>query len=338
VAILLVVAALAVPTAAADRPALTAISGTITNAATGLPFSSGTIIVDVFNVGTLAREVVFLTDLDSPYTVSGLDAGTYKVRFRVLNDAGSLIRYRWNSDKANFDAATPVSVPLNNTITVNASLAVLRGAAVSGTVSEKGTGAPLGGDCFYVELFEASGISLGLLFLTDAGTGEWDTSGKVPAGKLTALAAYSVYPSGCETGPTHLDTWHGGASGFPLHAVDLSADPATFATADRFTVLNGVPVRDIDIAMLPAPTCRGKVPTIFGTTLADTITGTAARDIISGLAGNDKINGLGGNDLLCGDAGNDTINGGAGLKDIAVGGAGTDTCNAETMIGCESTP
>ena len=215
----------------------------------------------------------------------------------------------------------------------------MRGAEVSGTVSEKGTGAPLGGDCFYVELFEASGISLGVLFEVAAGTGEWDTAGKVPAGKLTALAAYSVYPPGCDAGPTHLDTWYGGASGFPLHATDLSADPATFATADRFTVVTGVALAGVDVTMIPAPTCRGKTPTIFGTTLADTINGTATRDIISGLAGNDTINGRGGNDLICGDAGNDTLTGGNGLNDVALGGPGaSDACNAETMIGCEITP
>ena len=87
-------------------------------------------------------------------------------------------------------------------------------------------------------------------------------------------------------------------------------------------MVTGVPVAGIDIAMLPAPTCRGKTPTIFGTTLADAITGTATRDIISGLAGNDTINGRGGNDLICGDAGNDTLTGGNGLKDVAVGGPG----------------
>jgi len=336
VSILLVVAALAVPAAAIDRAAPTAISGTVVNTATGLPFTSETVIVDVFNVNTMARKVVWGVDPDGHYTVSGLDAGTYKVRFRVQSDAGSLIRYRWHGDKANFDAATPVPVPLYATVTVNASLAVLRGAEVSGTVSEQGTGVPLGGDCFYVELFEASGISLGLLLLVDAGTGEWDTSGKVPAGKLTALAAYSVYPPGCETGPTHLDTWHGGASGFPLHATDLSADPATFATADRFTVLNGVALADVDLTMLPAPTCRGKTPTIFGTTLADEIVGTGGRDIISGLAGNDWIDGRAGNDLICGDSGNDNIDGGAGTKDIVDGGPGLlDVCvNAESTYRC----
>jgi hypothetical protein len=336
VAILLLTAALAAPAAATNRAAPTAISGTVINAATGLPFTSGIIIVDVFNVDTMARKAVFLTDLDSPYTVSGLAAGTYKVRFRVFNDAGSLIRYRWHGDKASFDVATLVPVPLYATVTVNASLAVLRGAEVSGTVSDKGTGAPLGGDCFYVELFESSGISLGILFEV-APDGSWDTAGKAPAGRLTAFAGYSVYPSGCETGPTHLDTWRGGASGFPLHASDLSADPAAFATAGRFTVVNGVALGAVNIAMLPAPTCRGKVPTIFGTTLDDTINGTPGRDIISGLSGADTINGLDGNDLLCGDAGNDSLTGGAGT-DTGVGGPGTDACNVDNPIGCEITP
>ena len=66
--------------------------------------------------------------------------------------------------------------------------------------------------------------------------------------------------------------------------------------------------------MLPAPTCRGRVPTIFGTTLADEIVGTGARDIIAALGGDDWIHGKAGNDLICGGAGNDTIDAGAGLK------------------------
>jgi hypothetical protein len=267
------------------------------------------------------------------YSFASLTPGYYKMRFRYFDAGFSFAGYRWYDDKANFGLAAEVHVISGASIEINFTLKPLRGAEVSGTVTEKGTGAPLGGDCFYMELFEESGISLGMLFEVDP-DGSWDTAGMVPAGRLTAFAGYSAYPPGCESGPTHLDTWRGGASGYPLHATDLSADPATFATAGIFVVKNGVPVPGINIAMLPAPTCRGKAPTIFGTTLADTITGTGSRDIISGLSGGDTINGMGGNDLLCGDAGNDTLTGGAGLKDVAVGGAGTDTCDAETELSC----
>jgi hypothetical protein len=338
---LLVVAALALPAAAAPAAGTGAIYGVITDSTTGDPFAltdAEMIGVDVFNIATMARTRLWLSDSTTgEYGFASLAAGDYKIRFRYWDASNNLTGYRWYTDKANFDVATVVTVTAGASATANMTLKPLRGAAVSGTLTEKGTGTPLTGElCYSIGLFEASGISLGWITSPD-GSGNW-TFPMAPAGRLTALAAYSTYDASCGTSPAHLDTWYRGASGWPLDRTNLVADPATFATARIFAVVVGAPVTGIDIAMLPAPTCRGKVPTIFGTTLADTITGTAARDIISGLSGNDTINGLGGNDLLCGDAGNDTLTGGNGLKDIAVGGTGTDACNAETMIGCEITP
>ena len=221
---------------------------------------------------------------DGAYTIaSPRPPATTRCASATWTRAGSLRRYRWNDDKANFDAAAAVHVISGASVTINATLTPMRGAEVSGTVTEKGTGTPLGGDCFYVELFEASGISLGMLFEVDPGTGRGTPAGRSRRAGSPPWPATRCTPPVARTGPTHLDTWCGGASGFPLHPADLSADPATFATADIHRGDDGVPVPDIDIAMLPAPTCRGKAPTIFGTTLADTIIGTGARDIISGL-------------------------------------------------------
>ncbi len=337
VAILLVLAALAVPAAAAPAPGTGGIHGVITDWTTGDPFDltgAELITVDVFNTATMARERLFIQNLDTGvYAFDSLTPGYYKMRFRYLDTGNTLTRYRWYDDKANFGLAAEIHVISGASLEINFTLKPMKGAEVSGTVTERGTGTPLGGDCFYMELFEESGISLGILYEV-ALDGSWDTAGRVPAGRLTALAGYSAYPLGCEGGPSHLDTWRGGASGYPLHTTDLSADPGPFATAHVFVVNTGVPLPGIDIAMLPAPTCRGKVPTIFGTTLADTITGTAARDIISGLAGNDTISGLAGNDLLCGDAGTDVLTGGGGAKDVADGGTGIDICTAETIFRC----
>lgn len=343
VAVLLMVAALAAPAAAAPgRAAPTAIQGTITNAPTGLPFAGGYVSVDAFNVATGARISTSAVDGAGHYTLSPLDPGTYKVRFRVWDGSGELIRYRWNDNKASFLAADPVVVAEYATVTVDASLRVVGGAAVSGALTESGSATPLDTGCFNVQLFESGGVGMG--WITWAGAaGKWDIP-FVPAGRWTALAFVVtgiIDPDGeggqppvdCGTGPSHLDTWYGGASGWPLFQ-GVVAHVRTLATADTFLVGAGTPVTDIDIALPAAPTCRGKAPTIFGTTLDDIITGTAGRDIISGLAGTDTINGRGGNDLLCGDAGNDTIIGGAGPKDTAAGGAGADVCVAERTFGC----
>ena len=176
-------------------------------------------------------------------------------------------------------------------------------------------------------------------------TGAWEVP-KVPAGRWTALAYYVTGvidwdgeggepPVDCGTSPAHLDTWYRGASGWPIPSGVVS-DGHTFASARTFSVLADVPVGNIEIEMLPAPTCRGRVPTIFGTTLADEIVGTGARDIIAALGGDDWIHGKAGNDLICGDAGNDFIDAGAGLKDAVDGGPGpADVClNAENTWRC----
>jgi hypothetical protein len=352
VAILLVTAALAVPAAAAPAPGTGGIHGRIIDSTSSLPFAvgsgGGTLSVDVISLDTMARTVQWITDPDGEYEFEALAPGQYKLRVRYWDEAGNLTRYRWNGDKANFEVADEIDVIADASIAINATLKPMRGAPVSGHLVERGTGTPLTTACYSVHLFEASGIDLGYIFGTDA-FGAWATQGTAPAGRWTALAIYTpgtfdwdgdgIYETDCGASPAHLDTWYGGASGYPLDHSNLVADEHTFHTADTFAVVAGVPVVSIDIEMLRAPTCRGKVPTIFGTTLADTITGTPARDIISGLGGNDTLYGMGGNDLLCGDAGNDTLTGGNGLKDTAVGGAGaSDACDAETMIGCEITP
>ena len=348
VAVLVVVAALAVPAAAVDRAAgVGGIHGVIRDSTTGAPVDltlGGIISVDVFNTGTMARTAVWVNGTnDGLYSFPSLAAGDYKLRFRYWDADSNLVAYRWYANKANFDLADPIHVVAGASVVVNATLRPLAGAAVSGTLSERGTGTPLDSACYTVQLFEASGIGFGSIAGMEAG-GAWSLS-QVPAGDWKALAVYTTgsWDSDgdgsadvlCGASPAHLDTWYGGASGWPLKLPGLLAQAATFATGTALSVTAGVPAEDVDIAMLPAPTCRGNVPTIFGTTLGDSITGTGARDIISGLAGSDVVQGLGGNDLICGDAGNDTIDAGAGVKDRIDGGAGVDTCtNGETTYRC----
>jgi len=348
-AVLILVAAVALPAAAAPRAGggTGGIHGVLTDSTTGKPFDltgSELISVDVFNLATGARTSLWIHDTtDGKYSFAALAAGDYKMRFRYMDGTGELAAYRWYRDKANFDAATPIAVIDGASRTVNATLKPLKGAAVSGSISEKGTGLALNTICYNVGLFEATGISLGIITWPDA-AGKWDYP-VVPPGDWTALAYVLtgvIDPDDggpepavdCGTGPAHLDAWFGGASGWPI-ASGFIADPHTFPSAAIFGVTaGGAAVTNINFALLPAPTCRGKQPTIYGTTLADVINGTGARDIISGLAGNDTINGRGGNDLICGDAGADTLNGGAGLHDVVDGGPGIDVCTAETTWRC----
>ena len=102
--------------------------------------------------------------------------------------------------------------------------------------------------------------------------------------------------------------------------------------------------------------CGGKTPTIVGTAAGETLTGTPGNDIISAGGGNDLIKGMGGDDSLCGGPGRDRILGGAGNDalfgeagnesggnrglfgqlgtDVAYGGVGVDSCDAEFESSC----
>ena len=320
---------------AARPPSLGAIHGVVIDSTTGkVKFFDGTLSIDVFNLATMQRTREFMSpaSVGSEYEFTGFTAGDYKLRFRWWDEAGLLARYRWWNDKANFDVATVITVPPGGSAEADATLKPMRGARVSGTLVERGTGVPLTSGCYSIHLYEASGIDMGWIIPVDD-FGRWHTYKLAPAGRWTALARYTtgqfdprstadgIIDPDCGTSPAHLDTWYHGASGWPLFLNSLVAHGATFHSAATFGVAPGVPVDNIDIEMLPAPTGRGKAPTIFGTTLADEIVGTAGRDIISGLAGSDWIAGRAGNDLICGDAGNDNIDAGAGLKDIVDGGS-----------------
>jgi len=143
-AVLLAMAAAAIPAAAAPRVSST-IKGTVTDAVTGLPFpDTGSLWVDVFETTTLARTRVWVDDPDGHYEIASLPAGTYKVRFRYFDGTSTLRRYRWNDDKGAYDTATPVVVGIGATVPIDAALAPLRGATVSGDLTEAGTGLPLG--------------------------------------------------------------------------------------------------------------------------------------------------------------------------------------------------
>jgi hypothetical protein len=70
--------------------------------------------------------------------------------------------------------------------------------------------------------------------------------------------------------------------------------------------------------------CRGRRPTIRGTSGPDKIDGTARRDVIVGLGGGDQIRGKGGNDVICAGRGTDFVFGGTG-GDMIDGGNNADT-------------
>jgi sugar lactone lactonase YvrE len=69
--------------------------------------------------------------------------------------------------------------------------------------------------------------------------------------------------------------------------------------------------------------CRGRFPTVVGTTGRDKLKGSRFADVISTLGGNDKVNAGNGKDIVCGGKGKDKLKGGKG-KDKLKGGPGKD--------------
>jgi hypothetical protein len=263
-----------------------------------------------------------------------LTPGSYVIRVRVVDDeTGGLVRYAWYPGVPTHAEATPIVLASGDWLELSLPVRRLRGAVVSGVVTDADTGAGIPGEgCRFVEIYEADGVSLGIR--NEVGpTGAWSSWGRVPAGAHTAVAR------SCSAAQ-YLDQWYRGPSGvwfdgYPGEQVTSgwAMDRRGFAAAASFDTPAGAPLTGIDFSLTATPTCRGRAPTIVGTTLADTISGTPGPDVFVGLAGNDTLRGLAGNDFICGNAGNDTLVGGAG-NDTAVGGAGNDICTTETIFRC----
>lgn len=98
-----------------------------------------------------------------------------------------------------------------------------------------------------------------------------------------------------------------------------------------------------------ATSCTGTIngtaggDNLFGTSAHNCINGLGGGDSIDGEAGDDTINCGSGNDTAIGDSGNDclygegdgdNLTGQSGWADFADGGAGSDTCDAETEVNC----
>ncbi|HSQ37354.1 MAG TPA: hypothetical protein VLS92_05625 [Acidimicrobiia bacterium] len=344
-------AALVVPAAAAGDPrAGGTIRGTITDTA-GLPLpiaAQQQLSAEAFDTATGDHYQTRSSDPQGSYQLSDLPAGTYKLRFRYLEADGDLLRYRWYDDQATFDTATPVTLGDGSTLTINTALGVLQGAHVKGVFlsAPPNAGAIASSPCYGVEIFEASGISIGTVGPV-VETGKWVSAGLVPAGEMTAVARWDPNAPRCPDVLPHLWKWYQGPSGGNAYATNLAAVPRLLAAAGTFEVPATGILASVNFKLTPTPTCPslyGRTPTMIGTTLPDVIVGTSDDDVIVGLTGNDRIFGLAGNDMICGNLGDDILKGGAGRDfllggdglDQAFGGAGRlDNCNAETRRGCE---
>lgn len=122
---------------AAERPAATALYGTVTETGTGVPLAG----IQV-RVRTSANTYVAATTTgaDGRWYVGGLAPGDYKVLFR---DATKNHQQIFNGSAAMFGAAAPITVAAGDELITDQ--AMMFTPAISGTVTETGTGTPLGG-------------------------------------------------------------------------------------------------------------------------------------------------------------------------------------------------
>jgi DNA-binding beta-propeller fold protein YncE len=103
-----------------------------------------------------------------------------------------------------------------------------------------------------------------------------------------------------------------------LQIVPLSGSPVS-----NFSSANGPFSYPHDTVTVP-DLCAGRIPTVVGTTGADTLVGSPHADVISTLGGKDKVKAGGDDDVVCGGPGKDKIFGQAG-RDRLLGQAGKDT-------------
>ncbi len=113
------------------------ISGTVTDAATGLALPDMCVRVD-------GLESFTTTGWDGTYRFGGLGTGSYKVEFSDCYSG--FYAPEWYDNKPDAASATPVNVSVGTDRTgIDAALGV--GAVLHGTVTDEVTGAPLGGIC-----------------------------------------------------------------------------------------------------------------------------------------------------------------------------------------------
>ena len=336
--VLLLVLAAAAPALGAGTPRATAtVSGKVIDALTNEPFLvtvGESYMVDAYEVSTGERQRRTASNPTGAYKLAGLAGGTYKFRVRYWDTVG-LARYWWYGGTQSYDTAAAYDVKPGAVVTgMDFTIPAMDGATISGNAFDAATANAIGGPCFNVEFFEASGIGVGVLYPV-AQDGSWATPGLIPAGELTGLATFSE--NLCGSPPIYLDKWFEGASGRDQHPDNLIADPRMFATARTFTHQHGVPFIGLYFDMIPTPTCAGRGATIIGTTLDDRIIGTRRDDVIVALDGNDVVFGRNGNDVICTAEGRDRVVAGNGDdrvftgpgNDIAYGGGGDDVLTME---------
>ena len=222
-----------------------AISGTVTDAVTGDGIANFQVNVDlVDSSGNREGRSRTETDADGNYTIGGLVPGDYKIRARRPVGAGDVyyIAQFYDGEQI-FDDATVVVVSAGTTIP-DVDLALVKGGAVSGTVTDGATGLGIPNMRIRASLLDAGGNEIGGSGARTDDEGNYLITGMPPGGyKLQAC---------CQRGGD-------------VYAVEYYQDRFNFDTAD-VVVISVEVTTEVDFALDVGGTISGNVYLADGTT------------------------------------------------------------------------
>jgi len=157
------------------------ISGTVTDATTGLPL--GSVTVRIYNSGGTQLTSRNTNSSGVYTTTTGLPAGTYFAR--TSNSQGYLDELYDNiscpSSSCSVTSGTPIGVTVGTT-TTGIDFGLVQGGRISGTVTDVATGLPLGD--VQVSIYGSGGSYVGNAYTSSSGV---YTTGSLPAGIYYAV-------------------------------------------------------------------------------------------------------------------------------------------------------
>ncbi|MGO9457588.1 MAG: carboxypeptidase regulatory-like domain-containing protein [Acidimicrobiales bacterium] len=228
-------------------------SGKVTAAANGDLLH--TICVEAYPKSSGGTYRTASTAANGTYKVKGLTTGSYAVHFAPCNSGQNYLP-QWYRDKASETTATSVTVTAGGATTPNINASLATGGEITGKVTNRATGNPLGTVC--VDAYPVSSGTSG--YTTTAGNGTYTIKG-------LASGQYKVEFYGCGATSKFTAQWFDGkatetaatavtvvAGGLPRTAVDASMIAGGGITGTVTAKTGGAPIGTICVEAIPTTT------------------------------------------------------------------------------------